>query len=278
MNDAVALPDTTHLGPVTLSVDDHDAVRSYYTDTVGLEVVTATDDSLGLGVEDQVLLRLRERPDADARPATAAGLFHVAIRVPDRSALADAASRLLAAERLQGASDHGVSEALYSRDPAGNGIEVYRDRPRSSWPMQGDRVSLITEPLDVQALRRESTAAGGLPESTDIGHVHLEVTDLKRAVDFYVDAIGFAERDRYRGARFVAAGGYHHHVGLNTWNGRSTPASGLGALEFTVYIDAVEALDGVIDRLEARDIDVERGDDGVTVDDPDGITIRLRIE
>lgn len=278
MTDEGQLPAGTRMGPVTLSVRDHGEVSSFYTDTVGLEVIDETSTTLELGVASTGLLRLRERPELDPRPTDAAGLFHVAIRVPDHEGLADAAVRLRQDGVMTGASDHGVSEALYASDPAGNGIEIYHDRPRERWPMRDDHVELTTDPLDVDALIDESTGGRVLPESSDIGHVHLEVTDLARSARFYVDTLGFAERDRHPGARFVAAGGYHHHIGLNTWNGRRAAATGLGELTVSILVPTVDALDAAVDRLEAADHPLDRTEAAATVTDPDGVDLRVSVD
>lgn len=270
------LPAPTHIGRVTLAVADREAVRPFYTDVIGLEAVDESAAHLDLGVGDTTVLRLLERPGWAPRSDRAAGLFHVALRVPDRDALATAASRLVAGDHLTGASDHGVSEALYTRDPAGNGIEVYRDRPRDAWPRDGDGIDIYTEALDLEDLLEGTTEEGTLPTATDVGHVHLEVTDLDRAVGFYVDTLGFGLIDRHPAAAFVAAGGYHHHVGLNTWYRRSEPAEGLGAVTVEVVVPDRGGLEGAIDRLTTAGHAVD--DDGAvaTVSDPDGIEVSLR--
>ncbi|MFW6449110.1 MAG: VOC family protein, partial [Halobacteriota archaeon] len=178
-----SLPADTAMGPVELCVADADGVRPFYTDVVGLEVLERGPYQLDLGVGDHVLARLHEDPNRPARPSAAAGLFHVALRVPERSDLARAARRLRGADRLTGASDHLVSEALYSRDPEGNGLEVYHDRPEENWERTAEGgVHLPTWPLDLEALVAAAPDdAGPLPPDTRVGHVHLEVTDLPAA-------------------------------------------------------------------------------------------------
>lgn len=273
------LPDDTSMKQVTLAVDDRATVLPYYEDIIGLEVVDVRADGVGLGVGDTTLIDLQERPDLPPRPADAAGLFHLAIRVPQRSDLAEVARRLTEENQLTGASDHDVSEALYSRDPAGNGIEVYRDRPREQWSSRGEMVHLTTDPLDLESLMAigspspESTIPGG----TDLGHVHLEVTTLEESLVWFTEHLGFEERARYTNGRFIAAGGYHHHVGLNTWNSRRAPASGRGLLEVTIEVPERRALEALERRMAGCGTSVAVGEEGHSLQlrDPDDIDIRV---
>ena len=280
---------------MALRVDSLDRVVPFYRDALGFGVVRAAGGSCArLTAGGETRLVLEADGDAPERSDDTAGLFHVAIRVPNRTALADVLARIRrAGVALTGASDHLVSEALYLRDPAGNGVEIYRDRPREEWPLTDDGVAMDTLPLDLDDL----AAAGGagdtggvaaLPAGTDVGHVHLEVTDLPRAETFYADALGLNVRARYGDdATFLAAGDYHHHVGLNTWNGRRSPAGdGLGLAWFEVALPDADARDAVRRRLEERGYAVESettdgGDedgDAPTAVDPDGIRVRLAVE
>lgn len=272
-----SLPADAGIGRVDLVVNDIDRVRGFYLDTIGLEVIDETTDRLNLGTGMTTLISLTERPDLAPRPMRAAGLFHLAIRVPMPHDLAGVARRLDAENSLTGASDHGVSEALYTRDPAGNGVEVYRDRPRADWPGAGDAVAMQTAPLDVASLIEAESTTGGevLPPETDIGHVHLEVTDLERSAAYYTETLGFRERDRRRGAKFLAAGDYHHHVGINVWNSRTEPVQGLGSVVVTVAVPDRTSVDTVAGVLEAAGHEIDRTDDACLVADPDGIGIRI---
>jgi catechol 2,3-dioxygenase len=285
------LPDATRVGRVALDVADVDRVAAFYADVVGLQPLDGgaargpgSGDAVALGADDRPLLVLRPAPAAGDRPRDAAGLFHVAFRVPSRAALADALARLDDAGRLSGTSDHIVSEALYARDPEGNGVEVYRDRPREAWERTADGSPRIdTLPLDVADLesagRGDDTAGGdGVPVGTDVGHVHLEVTDLEEARAFYVDALGFDLVERVRGGLFVAAGGYHHHVGLNVWQGRSAPAEGRGLAWFELVVPSSDGLAAVVARLEGGGYGVRETEYGASVEDPDGIEVRLVVE
>ena len=231
---------------IDLRVDDLDAAVGFYRDVVGLEADGATLRVPG-GAE---LVRLTNDGVTGAAPRRAAGLFHTAFRYPTRGDLSDALRR--AAPYLTGASDHGVSEALYLDDPAGNGVELYWDRPREVWPPD-----MFTAPLDLQDLAEQGAGAPRAPEGTDIGHVHLKVSDLPRAEGFWVGDLGFDVMHRYGDqAAFVATGGYHHHVGLNTWMSQGAP---LGPRERAGVERVVFATDG-----EARE-----------AADPDGITVVL---
>ncbi len=203
----------TAVRSVDLRVDDLDAATAFYSRVVGLEGEGASLRTPG----GEPLVTLSDGGVTARAPRRAAGLFHTAFRFPMRADLADALRR--AAPYLTGASDHGVSEALYLDDPAGNGVELYWDRPRDVWPDD-----LFTAPLDLEDLAAQSTGAPRAPEGTDIGHVHLKVSDLPRAEEFWTGALGFDVMHRYGDqATFIATGGYHHHVGLNTWMSRGAP-------------------------------------------------------
>ena len=277
--DDPALPDETHLGRAALRVGDLESVAAFYRDVVGLEVLGREDGSATLGAGGTPLLGLQADPAAAERPPSSAGLFHTAFRVPDRGALGDALERIRAGWRLEGASDHGVSEALYLSDPEGNGVEIPRATPRARWPAAADdRVAMTTEPLDLEAVAAAVAGGSRAPPGTDLGHVHLEVTSLRAFEAFYVDAIGFELQATMSSARFVGAGGYHHHVGANVWNGRSTPASASdrGLAWFEVVLPDGAALEAVRERLAGRDVSTARTDEGFQATDPDGIRVRFR--
>ena len=267
------------VGRVALRVESLDRVLPFYRDVVGA-AVDRTDDRAVLHAGDEPLIVLEEAPDAPERPPDAAGLFHLAIRVPDRGALGDALARVRDAGSLTGASDHLVSEALYLRDPEGNGVELYRDRPREEWPRPDDEgVSMDTLPLDLDALAADARDEAALPSGTDVGHVHLEVTDLDRSVAFYGDVLGLTiQVDSYDGASFLAAAGYHHHVGLNTWNGRSTSAGESRGLAWFELLIPDESLALLRNHLTTREVAVQTTDGSPAVTDPDGVEVRLVAE
>jgi len=212
---------------VTLTVRDLGRLTEFYSTVLGLEVVECHGDQAVLGAGGREIVRLIGDEGAVRSPLRA-GLFHLAILVPSRPELATSLVRLLdSGHALGGASDHGVSEALYLSDPEGNGIEIYRDRPREEWPTRGGELAMVTEPLDLSDLI--ARAASPVPEivqdETRLGHVHLHVTDIPAATDHYVELVGFGLMQRYgRDASFYGAGGYHHHVGVNVWGPTRTPA------------------------------------------------------
>lgn len=270
------LPPSTRVGRVALRVGDVDRVTDFYERVVGLRVHSRSPDRVVLGAAKPLLL-LESAPDLPERSPDEAGLYHAAFRVPSRSALGDALGRVEAEWELTGAADHVVSEALYLTDPAGNGVEIYVDSPREEWPEAPDgRVEMDTRPLALDDLREAAEGAAAVPGGTDVGHVHLAVTDLDRARRFYVDALGLRVRQALGDeAVFAAAGDYHHHVGLNTWEGRSRPASGRGLAWFELVVPDADALADVRDGLVESGVDVTGRDGGLETTDPDGVGLRL---
>ncbi|HYB94501.1 MAG TPA: VOC family protein [Vicinamibacterales bacterium] len=232
------LPADARIGRVSLTVQSRDRSMSFYQDVLGF---TGVEGGLAPPGGRQ-LIELHERRDAVPRPARRAGLFHFAILVPSRAALGRSLRRLAEMRwPLTGAADHLVSEAVYLNDPDGLGIEIYRDRSRDTWRYHNGELTMATDPLDVQAIADEPGADApwiGLDPATVIGHVHLHVPHLHTAEAFYCGEIGFeATVRRYPGALFVAAGGYHHHLGLNTWAGAGAPPppeNAVGLRSFTV--------------------------------------------
>lgn len=217
-----------HIGTVALMVRDLTAMTAFYRDAIGLDLIASSETRADLGVDGVVLVRL----EAGAKAATsAAGLFHLALLLPSRAALADWLAHAATIRLpLEGASDHLVSEALYLSDPEGNGIEIYRDRPRADWPRDGEAIQMATERLDLQGLLADGSGGNwaGMPSGTRMGHVHLRVGDTAQAEAFYRDALGFDLMVRYPGASFLATGGYHHHIAGNVWGSRGTKPRGEG--------------------------------------------------
>lgn len=280
------LPDSVTIGAVRLRVRDAVGALALYRDLFGLHLthMDAQQIVLAAGPERPPLLVLEVAASAVSKPPRTTGLFHVAIRLPTRSALARVLHRLAAARYpLQGAADHLVSEALYLADPDGNGLELYVDRPRDQWPMVGDQVQMATDPLDVDDLLAQASDDPwtGIDPGTDIGHIHLQVSDLMRAEAFWSELIGFEVMQRgYPGALFVAAGGYHHHVGLNTWAGRgapSPPPGAVGLVHFALDLPDDAARDQVVARLDGAGVTVAESDAGPLARDADGNTVVLRV-
>lgn len=277
------LPDDTRLGAIRLRAGDVGLLRDFYERVIGLQALAAENGVTALGAGDGPLVELVSAPEAPTRPPRTTGLFHLALLVPTRADLARALRRLFEAGwHLSGASDHLVSEALYLSDPEGNGIELYRDRPRDEWPRAGDEIEMATLPLDLEDLISELGAdeeVGSMPAGTTLGHVHLQVADLDAAERFWVDGLGLEVTVRsYPGALFTSAGGYHHHVGLNTWAGVGAPrppADARGMERFEVVVPDDEALAAARERLELV-ADVAESDGGVLAEDAAGNAVLLR--
>ena len=248
----MTLPADAHIGQVSLVVRDLDRSRRFYQDVLGFSEVGDPNEGVAstlLSAGGRMLIELHERADAIPKPRRSTGLYHFAILVPSRAALGRSLRRL-ADQRwpITGAADHLVSEALYLNDPDGLGIEIYRDRPRESWTIMDGQIAMASDPLDLQAIQDEpgaDTPWTGLEAGTVIGHVHLHVPQLDRAEALYCDRVGFTPTLRgYPGALFVAAGGYHHHLGLNTWVGVGAPAppeNAVGLRSFTIESGELQA-------------------------------------
>jgi catechol 2,3-dioxygenase len=272
------LPDDLRFGAMALAVADLERSIDYYRRRLGMELLEQERGRAALGAGGRRLLELEERAGAKRDP-DAAELFHFALRVPSRPALGRQLARILATDtRLTGASDHAVSEALYLRDPDGHGIEIYRDRARETWYRNG-RVHMTTSALDLDDLLKEAPARArdqeGLDAGTEIGHVHLETFDLERSKAFYVGRLGLAVTAERPGATFMSKGGYHHHVAVNTWGGKTRPAEDhpgrIGMLWFEVALP---------DRSSVAELGENLGlapaaDHPLAVRDPNGLALRF---
>ena len=279
----VEIAPRTTVGPVHLTVADLSRSIEYYQRSIGLRLIDRVDGRAVLGAGGRTLLVLVE--EAGARPARGyTGLYHFALLLPER---ADLARWLAHAARdqvpLTGLSDHYVSEAIYLDDPDGHGIEVYWDRPRPHWEGQvAERLTTIA--LDVTSLFEElpdpaATRFEGLPDGTVMGHVHLKVARIPETVAFYRDVLGFALMAQLgRQAAFLAAGGYHHHLGANTWESAGAPPApaGTAALRHATIVlpDAAER-ERVLGRLRGAGVDVWDQADGPAVRDPSGNVVVL---
>jgi catechol 2,3-dioxygenase len=277
----------TTVGTVALTVSDLDRARAFYEPVLGLAGRELDDGRFAFGVPDEpALVTLRGDSAAPALDPRATGLFHLALVTPSRRELAYALARLTRARwPLSGASDHLVSEALYLNDPDGNGIEIYRDRDRHEWRTDADgQLAMATLRLDLQSLADELTDAPPVPErlpaGTRMGHVHLQVSDIAAAEDFYRGVLGFDVTVRgYPGALFVSAGGYHHHIGLNTWNsaGAAPPAPGaVGLRSFDVRLPDRDELQRVLARASAAGLAADTVNGATAVRDPSGNAVLLR--
>ena len=275
----------TDIGTVRLTVADLPRSRGFYERALGLRATNREDGSVALGVDGEPAL-IELTADAAAPPLArrATGLYHLAVLLPSRRDLAVALRRLADARvPLDGASDHLVSEALYLHDPDGNGIEIYRDRPREEWPHVDGSLEMATLPLDIEDILTELPPASAkdavVPAGTRIGHVHLQVADLDAAEGFYSGVLGFDVMVKgYAGALFVSAGGYHHHIGLNTWQslGAGAPPPGaIGLRSFEVALPDADELERVLERVREAGIEAERSGPAVLVRDPSGNVVRL---
>src|ERR671939_1422667 len=275
----MALPAETRMGPVHLTVSDLDRSLDYYRTVIGLDVLEQGAGRATLGADSTELLGLVEGPGPqlwDAYPA----LYPFAPLSPARPSLARwLAPAVRDRVPLTGLSDHYVSEAIYLRDPDRHGIEIYADRPRELWEGKvGERMT--TEPLDVRDLLGEADGDfDGLPAGTTMGHVHLKVAAIPAAVEFYRDVLGFdLVVERVPQAAFLSAGGYHHHLGANTWEsaGASPPPEGSAALRHaTVVLPSAEARDEVLRRLADAGQEPEETATGTPVRDPSGNAVLL---
>ncbi|WP_226008391.1 VOC family protein [Natrinema salinisoli] len=272
------LPQGTRIGRTALRVADLDEMTGFYQDVVGLSVVRTDDTNTVLGVDDTSLLVLEEAEDALKRHRSGTGLYHNAFRVPSREALGDALSRIRDHWQLGGASDHAVSEALYLTDPEGNGVEIYRDFPRDEWSIDDNgKIRIGSDRLDLDRIEAAGSGEPRAPPGTDVGHVHLEVSSIDTFRDFYVNILGFEVQATWPNAHFVSAGGYHHHIGANTWHHRTGPSNGRGLAWFEVVLPGTQALDALRDRLIGSQFNVTETDAGIVVRDADEIEIRFRI-
>jgi catechol 2,3-dioxygenase len=284
---APSIAAATQLGAVHLTVSDLARSRAFYETGLGLSVRELQDGGLSFWVPGGAeLVRLTGDASAPALDRHATGLFHLAIVFPSRLDLAQALARLAQVRwSLDGVSDHLVSEALYLSDPDGNGIELYRDRPRDEWTYADGQLQMATLPLDLQGLADELSAATDLepqaPAGTAMGHVHLQVADIPAAESFYHGVLGFDVTTRgYPGALFVSAGGYHHHLGLNTWHsagsGPAAPGS-VGLRSYEVVLPDADELQRVLTRVrDARLTPESETADSAAVRDPSGNLVILR--
>lgn len=280
------LPDNTHVGRVRLQVANLERSIDYYETVIGFRVVRRTEATAYLAAQgdDHVLVELHEKPGV--RPMARRGLiglYHFAILLPDRAALGRFLQHLADLGVRAGMSDHFVSEAIYLTDPDGLGIEVYADRPRSAWRVDDRQLAMTTVPLDAQDLVRAAEGKPwiGAPAGTTIGHVHLYVRDIDQAAAFYHDALGLDKVVwNYPGALFLSAGGYHHHLGTNTWAAEAPNASDADArlLDWELVLPDDADVRAAADSLQAHGYSAVVGDHEAVTRDPWGTGLRLTSE
>jgi catechol 2,3-dioxygenase len=278
----------TTVGLLALSVSDLARSLRFYTDALGLTILQQDAAGAILGVEETPLLLLGERQGARPWPRerqSYTGLYHFAILVPTRKDLGRWLHHWLELGLpLPGQGDHLVSEALYLSDPDENGIEIYRDRPRSEWQWDRGQVRMATDPVDIRGLLLEAQRAEepwtGMPAGTRLGHMHLQVGDIPRAEAFYHDVLGFDIVARLPSALFISAGGYHHHIGMNIWHSRGAapaPADMVGLRFYTIDLPSEEAQQAVVTRLDAAGIPYTRAGEVIRLQDPWQNTILLQV-
>lgn len=286
ISSAISIHPATQLGQVSLTVNNLENQVRFYQQVLGFKLHWRDDHSAGLGVDGIDLLNLIEQPNAK-RYRGATGLYHLAILVPDRRHLARAIARLFELKIPNSPTDHILTKTTYLNDPEGNGIELYTESPEDGkWFMEDEdyyarrtdgSLSNGREPLDLEAffsyLKTDEKLDSQLSSKTRIGHVHLHVHDIDQAVDFYHGILGFDVMGRSKGIgmAFVSAGGYHHHIGLNTWQGAGAPpppADAVGLRYFSIKLPDQSELEKILARLDQAEISVKPQENGFYVRDP----------
>ncbi|PKG25110.1 VOC family protein [Niallia nealsonii] len=268
---------------LTLKIQDLETSIKFYENIIGFKLLDKTDKNAVLTVDGITpLVYLEQLEKAEPKNTRTTGLYHFAILVPSREDLGIILQHLLkSGYPLQGASDHTVSEAIYLADPDGNGIEIYRDLPAENWEWQNDFVSMATLAMDAEGVLEAGNNEewNGLPKGSIIGHIHLHVADLEKTVAFYVEGLGFDIVQKYgTQAYFISTGRYHHHIGLNIWNGRGIPApkaENIGLKYFDLKIPTEEKRNEIAERLEKLGEVIEKKENVFYVSDPSGNKIRL---
>lgn len=277
------LPDQTRLSQVHLRTTSISSMLEFYAGVLELKPsqVSISQNVLSAIPESPGFIVLSEDRNAALRPLRSTGLYHFALRFPTRNDLARAYQRLTeAGYPVSGASDHGVSEAIYLSDPDGNGVELYADRPRSQWQWRNNQVLMRTSPLDVENLLSSTVSEPirtEFPSGVDLGHIHLHVADLPTSERFYSDFLGLAITQRsYPGALFFAADNYHHHIAVNTWSGKTAPpGNSVGLISYRFEVPIQEILyclrhRAPILRYETRLLPPEEGRTILQIRDPNG--------
>ncbi|WP_423407893.1 VOC family protein [Heyndrickxia sp. MSNUG] len=277
-------PPVTFVGQVNLKVQDLQRSLTFYKDVIGFKVYEQTEKSAKLTADGKtVLLSIEQPEDVIPKQGRTAGLYHFALLLPERADLGRVLKHLLqVGYPLQGASDHLVSEALYLADPDGNGIEIYTDRPASEWEWKDSSVVMATEAMDAESVLAEGMPGSwdGLPEGTVMGHIHLHVSELVKTEEFYTKGLGFEVVSRYGPqALFISTGKYHHHIGLNTWNGVGAPvppANSVGLESYTLMLSNEESVKETVAQLEKIGAAVTDVNGSFVTSDPSGNRIILQ--
>ncbi|MBL1226840.1 VOC family protein [Enterococcus sp. BWR-S5] len=282
-----SIDQAVHTGAVSLKTAELDKQIEFYTAIIGLDILSRGQDQVVLGIKEigAELLFLRKIIPADPQKRTT-GLYHTAFLLPTRKDLGNTLFALLKKEApIIGASDHGYSEAIYLEDPEGNGIEIYRDKPKSDWDIQADgRIAGITVEMDAEGvLASRDEATDKFPAGTVVGHVHLAVSDLAKTEQFYTEILGLGLKDQFGAqARFFAAGGYHHHIGTNVWTSKDLPAPDeqtVGLDFFTLLVPNQSALAELKENLVREGVKaMKETEDTLVLLDPNGLTVKIEVE
>ena len=274
---------TIYVGEVNINVTNLEKSLDFYRDFLGFKILKQTENEAVLTADGKTpLLTLVQPADVQAKAGRTSGLYHFAILLPSRADLAALLQHIAeksGGNMRLGASDHYVSEALYFDDPDGNGIEIAHDRDASVWEWEGDKVSMATVALDAQGLLADMKGPWqGMPTDTLMGHIHLHVADIEASRNFYVNGIGYDVVTEVPGALFTSHNGYHHHIGMNIWNGAGAPqppANSVGLNWFSLVFPNEQVREATVEKLRGLDVSVTETDKDYMVNDPAGNTIRL---
>ncbi|MEG9295615.1 VOC family protein [Mangrovibacillus sp. Mu-81] len=274
-----------HVSQVTIKVENLSRSLNFYQEVIGFKVLHQSENVASLTADGRSTLLTIEQPENVIRkqPGTT-GLYHFAILLPERADLGRILNHFAQKNIKLGSSDHLVSEALYLSDPDGNGIEVYWDKPASTWTWNGDQVEMAVDPIDARAILAEGKGEPwtGLPPHTLMGHIHLHVAELNETAEFYTKGLGFDVVSKFGNqALFISTGGYHHHIGLNTWNGVGAPRparESVGLSSFTIHFPSGEERNTAISRLKTLGKHVNQDQNGrISIEDPSGNKLYLTI-
>ena len=272
------------VGEVSLKVQDLHRSLSFYQKVLGFNVLNQTEKSATLSADgSHPLLTLDQPEHIMPKEQRTTGLYHFALLLPTRADLGKLLAHLIKLNIQLGSSDHLVSEALYLSDPDGNGIEIYRDRPSEDWTWNSGQVEMAVDPIDARGIvaEAEGEAWDGLPADTVMGHIHLHVSDLKSAEEFYGKGLGFDVVSRFGNqALFISTGGYHHHIGLNTWNGVGAPTpseNSAGLNWFTLHFPSEEKRSIAINNLQSIGAFIQEQEGRLLTRDPSGNCIYLSL-
>jgi catechol 2,3-dioxygenase len=279
------IPSGTTITQVHLQTRNVGRLRQFYVEILGFREVSQEGNTIYLSANGYAPAQIILTENSHLLPLSrhSPGLFHTAFLLPDRMQLGLMLQQLMAHQIRLGFGDHAVSEAIYLSDPDGNGIELYADRPREEWPVKNGQIEMTTGPVDTAELLRLARLQGivwnGIDAGTRIGHIHLQVSSLAKAEQFYYQLLGFNITQRsYPGALFVSAGGYHHHLGLNTWNSKnaSPAADSTGLQSFTIFVPDAEYISNVAEKLSQAGLLIEQHAPEIFCQDFDSIHLRIK--